>query len=1111
MDLADLSIRRPVFITCIIFLMLVVGWISFKKLPVDLYPNVEFPIVTVTVVYPGAGPSEMETLVTKAIEEEISVIAGLKRVTSQSVEGTSQVMAEFNLGIDAQYAEQQIRDKVGSARPRLPNDVLEPVIRRLDPSALPIMTLALQGDAGDARLYDIADQVVKPQMEKIAGVGLVDLVGGRKREVHVELDRQKLARREVSVLAVASRVGESGENVPSGTVDRGSRQLAFRTLGQYQSLKDIENVVIDLFLNAEPTRIADVGTVTESLTDERTRVFVNGKKGLFLNVYKQSGANTISVADGVHEQMKRMETNLSGLPEKGKLNVVRDSSDFIRRDVTDVKETILIGVILTVIVVYLFLANGRSTIITGLALPNSLIGAFVLMYLAGFSVNIVTLLALTLAIGLLIDDAIVVRENIFRHLEKGEDPVVAAYQGTAEVRLAVVATTLVVICVFAPVAFMGGIIGQFMRQFGLTICFAMVISLFDALTVAPMLSAYFAGSADGSDHDSGHSRENKTSLWGRTMGRVLRNFDRLQNRWEEKYERFIRGTLKRPGLTLATCLAISLLATATFYKIPRVFLPEPDSGEFMVSMETTPGTNLEAMSSIATRVDQIVRSNKEVQITTLTVGGQFGESNEASIYVRLLPFANRKVSTATVKDRLRGQLASFKEGQPTVRAFDPFGGGQDQPVMLNLVGDNQAELERYGDLLVAKMKTDPRLRDVESSYKTGKPEFQIQPKQEMMQVLGVNSRTIGNELHAQVQGVTPAKFRESGLEYDVRVRLKPDQRDLFSSFDEILVPNVNFRLIKLENVASPVQTRGPAVVNRQDRGRFIQVVADLTPGASQADVLDDIEKALHSELKIPANMSFAFVGSSENFQDMGRQMTIAFSLGVLLIYLVLASLYESFITPFTIMLALPLALCGAFLALFLANEYMSLFSMLGIVMLLGVASKNSILLVDYARQLMDDEKLSREDAVTKAGRTRLRPILMTSMALIAGTLPVALGLNEASKQRTSMGWAIIGGMVSSTLLSLVVIPVAFIYIDRFRVWANVWMRRWTGARALVSLPAMSVPSPSASRPPGGQFDGQFDGQFEGQTFAGQRAPLVSAGGVSHREHQDESRREIHPH
>jgi HAE1 family hydrophobic/amphiphilic exporter-1 len=1069
MDLADLSIRRPVFITCVIFLMLLVGWLSFKKLPVDLYPNVEFPIVTVTVVYPGAGPSEMETLVTKAVEEEISVIAGLKRVTSQSVEGTSQIMAEFDLGIDAQYAEQQIRDKVGAARPKLPAEALEPVIRRLDPSALPIMTLALQAEqgAGDARLYDIADQIVKPQMEKIAGVGLVDLVGGRKREVHVELDRQKLARREVSVLAVSSRVGESGENVPSGTVDRGSRQVAFRTVGQYQSLKDIENVVIDLFLNAEPTRIADVGTVTESLADERTRVFVNGKKGLFLNVYKQSGANTIAVADGVHQQMTKIDATLAGLAEKGKLNVVRDSSDFIRRDVADVKETILIGIILTVIVVYLFLANGRSTIITGLALPNSLIGAFVLMYLAGFSVNIVTLLALTLAIGLLIDDAIVVRENIFRHLEKGDDPMVAAYQGTAEVRLAVIATTLVVICVFAPVAFMGGIIGQFMRQFGLTICFAMAISLFDALTVAPMLSAYFAGDTCGLGSD--HPWDNKKSFWGRTMGQVLFYFDRLQLSWEDKYERFIGGTLKRPGLTLALSVLVAVIAAATVYKVPRVFLPEPDSGEFMISMETPPGTNLGAMSQAASRVDEIVRDNKEVQITTLTVGGQFGESNEASIYVRLLPFAKRDVATSVVKDRIRGQLASVKEGAPTVKAFDPFGGGQDQPIMLNLVGDNQEQLQKYADLLIAKMQTDPRIRDVESSFKAGKPEFQIQPKQDMMQILGVNTRTIGNELHAQVQGVTPAKYREAGLEYDVRVRLKPDQRDLFASFHEILVPNVNFRLIKLDNVATPVQTRGPAVVTRQDRGRFIQIVADLTPGASQATVLDDIESTLKDDLKIPSNMSFVFVGASENFQDMGRQMSLAFTLGVLLIYLVLASLYESFITPLTIMLALPLALCGAFLALFLANEYMSLFSMLGIVMLLGVASKNSILLVDYARQLMDDENLSREAAVTKAGRTRLRPILMTSMALIAGTIPVALGLNEASKQRTSMGWAIIGGMVSSTLLSLVVIPVAFIYIDRFRVWTNEFMRQFMGTRRPTVTPAVggtvTAPTRAPRRPP----------------------------------------------
>ena len=1051
-DLADLSIRRPVFITCLIILMLVVGWLSFTKLPVDLYPNVEFPIVTVTVQYPGAGPSETETLVTKPIEDEISTIAGLKRVTSQSVEGTSQVLAEFDLGVSVQYAEQQIRDKVGSARPRLPTEVLEPVIRRLDPAALPVLTLALRGDIPDAELFDVADQTVKPQLEQVAGVGLVDLVGGRKREIHVELDRRKLANREVSVSMVAGRVGESGENVPSGTVDRGARQVAFRTVGQFENVKDIENVVIDLFLNAEPTRVADVGVVREALADERSRVFVNGQKGLFLNVYRQSGANTIAVADGVRAQMQRVSEALKSAPGAPEIRLVRDSSQFIRRDVADVQETIIIGIILTVVVVYLFLANGRSTIITGLALPNSLIGAFVLMYLAGFSVNVVTLLALTLAIGLLIDDAIVVRENIFRHIEKGDDPVVAAYNGTAEVRLAVVATTLVVISVFAPVAFMGGIIGQFMRQFGLTICFAMAISLFDALTVAPMLSAYFAG-----NRNADHPWENRKSFWGRSMGRILYFFDRFQTSLETKYERFIRLTLRRPMTTLGISVAVSILATITILAVPKVFLPEQDSGEFTVTMELPPGANLDAMTAVATHVDGIVRSNREVEVTTLTVGGQFGESNEASIYVRLTPFADRSVSTTELKDRLRRQLADVKSGNPTVRAFDPFGGGQDYPIMMNLIGDNQEEIQKYADRLVAIMQGDPRLRDVDTSYRPGKPEFQIRPNPSMMQVLGVNTRTIGNELHAQVQGVTPAKFREGGFEYDVRVRLQPDQRDLFKSFESILVPNVNMRLIKLANVAAPVQTQGPAVVQRQDRGRYVQIMADLMPGASQAAVLNDIEKTLRDDLKIPPTMRHTFVGASENFRDMGRQMTIAFALGAVFIFLVLASLYESFVTPFTIMLALPMAVCGAFLALFVANEYLSLFSMLGLVMLLGVASKNSILLVDYARQLMIEENCTREDAVTRAGRVRLRPILMTSMALIAGTVPVALGLNEASKARTSMGWAIIGGMISSTILSLVVIPVAFIYIDRFREWSCRRLARLTGGRE-APLPRMPLPA-----------------------------------------------------
>jgi hydrophobic/amphiphilic exporter-1 (mainly G- bacteria), HAE1 family len=1024
MNLADLSIKRPIFITCLVILMLAVGFVSLKTRPVDLFPDVNFPIVTVTTTYPGAGPAEIETLVTKPLEDEITTIAGLKRLTSNNFEGISQVVAEFHLETDIKYAEQQVRDRVSVAKAKLPREIKEPIIRRIDPSDQPIFTIALQADLPDAQLYDIADNFIKPRLVQVQDVGLVDIVGGRKREIHITLDRKKLEARELSVGSVAAQIGASGENIPSGKVNEGDKETIFRAIGEFHSMKDIENTLVNLYGNEVPTKVSDVGEVHDTLEDEQSRVFVNGTKSLFIDIYRQSGSNTLAVVEAVKKKTEQLATELKRRKEKINLAVIRDGSNQIRVNVDDVQQSILLGILLTVLVVYFFLANGRSTIITGLALPNSLLGAFILMALAGFTVNLVTLLALSLAIGLLIDDAIVVRENIFRHIEEGADPVTAAREGTREVTLAVVATTLVIIAVFGPVAFMKGIIGQFLKQFGLTVCFAMAISLFDALTIAPMLSAYFAGNL--------HPNTSK-GLWNNTVGRVLRLFDKFQSWLEVVYERVLKATLRHPILTLVTSFAVFLVSMATVTKIPKTFIPPQDNGEFAIEMDLPPGTNLDAMNRLGNKADQILRSNKEVELTALTVGDKNGEANHLSFYIKLVPTEKRSVNTSGMKDRVRDQFKEFAAANPKIEDYDPSGAGQSRQFMLNLIGTDQEELEKYSTQVMDKLRTDKRLKDLDTSYRPGKPEFQVILKPGKPEIYGVNTGTVGDELRAQVEGVTPAKFRENGNEYDVRVRLKEDQRNLRDEFAGIFVPNVNRKLIRLPDIADPKISQGPATINRQDRGRFIQISADIASGAGLGDVMDDVDKMFANEIKLPPSLRYSYVGNSENFSEFAGSVVVAFAFAFLFVYLVLSSLYESFITPFAIMLALPLALCGAFVALFVTQQSLNLFCMLGITMLLGVACKNSILLVDYANQLIASG-MSRADALIKAGKTRLRPILMTSMALIAGTLPVALGLNEASRQRTSMGIAIIGGVISSTILTLVVVPAAFTYIDRVGKW-----------------------------------------------------------------------------
>jgi len=1022
--LADLSIKRPIFITCTVIAMLVVGYLSLKKLGVDLFPNVTFPVVTVSTPYPGAGPREVETLVSKVLEDQISTVAGIKRLRSINKEGVSIVIAEFTLETDVKFAEQQVRDKVSSAKIKLPKESKESIIRRVDPADQPIITITVSAELPEAKLYDLADQSIRPKIEQIKNVGLVEVLGGRKREVRVELDRKKLNAYEISASQVSQRIASTGQNIPAGKVEQKQMDLVFRTLGEFRSLKDIEDVIVNFIGNDVPVKVSQIGKVTDSLEDESSRTFYNGKKALFLMVFRQTGANTIGVADAVKLRVNELNQSLKNVEGSPRLEIVRDSSKPIRANVDDVTESILIGIVLTIIVVFFFLGSGRSTLITGLALPNSLLGAFILMAAAGFTVNVMTLLALSLAVGLLIDDAIVVRENIFRHIERGEEPIKASSEGTKEVTLAVIATTFAVLAVFGPIAFLKGVVGQFFKEFGLTICFAMMISLFDALTVAPMLSAYFAGKSHGFPEEG---------FLGATLGRALKSFNRFQDSLENRYEQILHRVLERPGKTFAITLGILLLSGVALKFTPKTFLGAEDYGEFSVGLDMPPGTNLNEMTELAYKVDKILRANPEVKSSVLMVGSRDLESNVATFFVELVPAKSRKVNTTEFKDRLREQLKEFAFANPTVKDVDMVGAGS-RPFNVNIIGSDLAVVEKVANELFQKLKKMPDLKDVDTSVRPGKPEFQIVLDNRSAERMGVSSSLVGAELRNQIEGATPAVFREEGREYDIRVRLQESDRNLRENFNVTYVPNINFRQIPLKNIASGVEATGPANILRQDRGRYVQIAADLTPGGKgMGGVISDINSLLQKEIALPPGVSYAFVGQAENFKELIESMATAAVLAVVFIYLVLASLYESFITPLTIMLVLPLAACGAFFALFMTRQSLDINSMIGCILLLGVATKNSILLVDTANQLID-EGMERSQALVKSGKMRLRPILMTTFALIAGMLPVAIGLNEASKQRTSMGIAIIGGLISSTLLSLVVIPAAYTYIDRFRLF-----------------------------------------------------------------------------
>jgi HAE1 family hydrophobic/amphiphilic exporter-1 len=648
------------------------------------------------------------------------------------------------------------------------------------------------------------------------------------------------------------------------------------------------------------------------------------------------------------------------------------------------------------------------------------------MYSADFTINVITMLALSLAVGLLVDDAIVVVENIYRKIESGMNPIEASIASSREILMAVVAISAVVISVFTPISFLRGTVGQYLKQFGLTISFAMMISLIVAISIIPVLCAYLSG-------------QNKKPR--KHHEKKISRFDAFQLYLEDRYEGALKFSIKHPAIILISTLLIIAGSIVAFTKVPKTFMTESDNGEITISLELTADSSLDATSAVALKIDEIVRQNKEVFISAASAGTMSRQANRGELYIKLKPKKERDISTSQFKEKLRQQLVEFNYANPVVKDFDPSGGAsRGQPFNLFLISSNKDSLDKYASMLYEKLKQDPRLKDVDTSNKATRPEFKVKLKDDSARNYGVNSQAVGNELRGYVEGFTPTKLRQNGLEYNIRLRLKPEQRDIKDNFNTIYVPNINNKLIRLADIAETEEDIEPATINRQDRGRYIQITASLAPKIGLGNLIDDFQKQFaEGDLKMPSDVRFSFSGDSENMQDMISSMNQALLLSIVFIYLILTSLYESFVVPFTILLALPLAFCGAFYALYIMGESVNIFTMLGIFMLVSVSGKNSILLIDFTNRLIAEGK-SRTDALVIAGRVRLRPILMTSIALIVGTLPVAIGFSETASMRTSMGVAIIGGLISSTLLTLVVVPAVFSYIDRFRIWikAKLW-------------------------------------------------------------------------
>jgi HAE1 family hydrophobic/amphiphilic exporter-1 len=1091
MNLARLSIKRPTFIFALLMTLIILGLVSLSKLSVRMFPDVEFPYVVIVTTYKGAGVAEIEQLVTKPVEDSLSGVASLKHSYSTNRDNISIVFGEFELSKNPDVAAQEVRDKIAQIRNALPEDIDEPLIMKADMNSMPIVMLSLKSEDMDPKeLYDFADDIVSKDLAQVAGVSQINIIGGSKREIHIDADSKKLKEYELTLTTLATRIKSNALNVPAGNVTRGNQEISFRTMGEFKSVEQINDVVVNFTGNDKPVLVKDVAKVEDSVVTEVSRARLDTKENgeiiyqpsLLLAVYRQAKGNDVTVSDGIRKELTRANERYKEYKGSPKLTLISDQARGVRMNIDDVKSTIIEGIFLAIIVVYFFLGSWRSTLITALALPNSLIGSFVFMYVFGFSLNVLSLMSLSLAVGLLIDDAIVVRENIFRHYEEGSNPIKSAIDGTNEVTLAVIATTSTVMAVFLPVAFLGGIMGRFFKEFGLTVAFAMIISVIDALTIAPMLSAYIIP-----DHNKIKSiKKSKFKEIRDTIVKVFRRFsvdlfNLAFSFCENLYKEFITFIVRKnisnipvkfagkqrrfiiswKFATLVISLFIFLFTVGIAKKyIKTTFMPASEWGEFNVNVTARPGTSLDRMDKYAKDIEDIVMSDPNIEFVSSTIGseGMFSSlPNQATIYVKMISndskggiiarffgkkdksenTAKRTRTTSEMEDYLRKVLIDKYGNELEFSILRKSIGGSESEFQLELKGADIEILYDMAKILIEKYKDIPNFVDISSNYKPGKPEVRIELDTKKVEDFGVSSVVVGNEVRAMIDGALAGKFRQRGLEYDIRVKYDDSQKDIAKNFDSIYVNNVNNKLIKLKNFARAESSSGPTQIFRKDRNRYVTVEGNVSAGGAIGEIQKDAMKIfdeVKSDPKYKDKYKNVVIDSScnaEDMRDMFKSITIAGVLSILFIFMVLASLYESIITPFTIMTALPLAIVGGIIALLISRQPIDMFTMIGMIMLLGIVAKNSILLVDYAQQQMRTGK-SIDDSIIKAGVIRLRPILMTSFALIAGMLPTALGLSEVGSFRKGMGIVVIGGVVSSTILTLIVIPSIYEYMDKFR-------------------------------------------------------------------------------
>ncbi|RJP70125.1 MAG: efflux RND transporter permease subunit [Comamonadaceae bacterium] len=1055
----QVSLRNPVFATMVMIAFVVLGIFSFQRLQVDQFPNIDFPVVVVTTSYPGASPEIVESEVTKKVEEAVNAVAGVNTLTSRSYEGQSVVIIEFQLTVDGRKAAEDVREKIAILRPVFRDEVEEPRVLRFDPASRSIWSVAVipeavNGQAPSAvELTTWAEQTLKKRLENVRGVGSVNLVGATRRAINIDLDPAAMEALGVTTEQVNTAVRNENQDLPVGTLKTGAAERVVQVLSRLQNPQDFENIIVAR-RGGQPVRLVQVARVSDGTEEVESLALYNGQRTLLLQVQKAQDENTIAVTDGLKAAIATLGAEM---PPGMRLEQIADGSRPIRVSVDNVRRTLIEGAVLTMLIVFLFLNSWRSTVITGLTLPIALIGTFFFMNLFGFTINMITLMALTLSVGLLIDDAIVVRENIVRHVQMGKTPFNAAMDGTQEIGLAVLATTLSIVAVFLPIGFMGGIIGKFFHEFGITMVAAVLISMFVSFTLDPMLSSVWH---DPEIEKHGHDAAPRT-FYDRTIGRVTGWFDRFQDDLGDTYQDALRWSLKHKLATLGLALATFVGSLFIVPLLGTEFVPKADFSETSLSFHTPVGSSLQATEAKTREVEAILREFPEVKYTlsTLNTGNAQG-TMYASVYVRLVDRKERTLSADAMSARLRERLRSVPGINVThVGLLDAVGGNKQ--VEFSLQGDDLAELDRLTQTVLERIRPIVGLVDLDASVKPNKPTVDVKMKRELASDAGLNVAAVGASLRTLVAGTTVGNWRAAdGQSYDVNVRLAPGGRERASDLEQLpfmvgTATDGTARVVRLGQVADVVDATGPNQINRRNLNREVSINANVY-GRSAGEVSAEIRQVLDT-IAFPPGYRYEFGGSTKNMQESFGYAVSALALAIIFIYMILASQFQSFLQPLALMSSLPLTMIGVVLTLLMFGSTMSMFSVIGIVLLMGLVTKNAILLVDFAIRarhgLAGEAPMDRESALLMAARVRLRPILMTTLAMVFGMVPLAFALTEGSEQRAPMGQAVIGGVITSSLLTLVVVPVVYCYMDDLAAW----FRRRLGLAPAAAVPAGTTP------------------------------------------------------